>query len=390
MIILLSDPVVVWGAELSSALPLSSSRVKMASERVEVVLGEDSAIVHVSYVFVNRGPAVKLQVAFPGQESMRRFVAKVNGKRLKTGEKRYLSAKVQDSSLVLPEGFDVAEEVLSWFGDSPWFVHELSFAKGETLRLTHSYTVGVGSDSHIFGYKEFRYYLRTGSLWAEAPDLIEVEVKLERVPAECFLGFPEPPIKPLGYVVSGNRLRWRWTAQEPNEDISITFREPEALWEGKKLRESEELRALFDRDPSTGIPLRKGDSLFIVIGNPQALSMYAYLNPERNYRIIPRLLDSLSLRFSSEESPVATCLLFCNPEQTWLGVVFGLPAIACNSAEGMRCRFVGEPGKPLPVVGVLVVAEGDGTLGEVEFYPRPAGFFNEDFWRENQRYFKGD
>jgi hypothetical protein len=29
-------------------------------------------------------------------------------------------------------------------------------------------------------------------------------------------------------------------------------------------------------------------------------------------------------------------------------------------------------------------------LGEVEFYPRPGGFFNEDFWKENQRYFKGD
>ena len=409
LLILLADPVSVWGAELSSLVPLSSSQVKMVSEKVKVVLAEDSAVVQASYVFVNLGPAVKLQVAFPKQASMRGFVAKANGKKIKVNEGRFLFQEIyQDSTLRLPEGFEVAEEVFSWFGDNPWFVHQLSFGKGETLRLTHSYIVGVGSDSHTYGYREFRYYLRTGSLWAGVPETVEVDVRVDHVPAACFCGFGSPPIKPVSYVVSGDTLRWVWTNREPDQDIYIVFREPDALWMGKKLTVPEGLAALFDNDPGTGISLREGDSLFLVVGNPQALSMYAESDPERLFRIIPRFADSLSLRFTGLLAPLgegwapyrivprATCLLFCDTENTSLGQVFNLPAIAGNGVKEpgawqWRCAFVGKPGKPLQVVGILVVAgKGTGILGEVEFYPKATGLFGETFWKENQRYFMGE
>ncbi|MEO0179775.1 MAG: hypothetical protein ABIM74_10370 [candidate division WOR-3 bacterium] len=403
--LLLSDPVVVWGAELSSLVPLRSSDVKMVSEKVRVVLNQDSAVVRASYVFVNLGAPVSLRCAFPKQESMRGFTARVNGKKVSVSEGGPLFHELQDSTLRLPEGFEVAEEVFSWFQDNPWFVHQLSFAKGETLRISHSYTLGVGSDSHTGGIREFHYYLKTGSLWAEAPETVEVEVVADRIPAECFMGFGFPPISPLSCSVSGDTIRWTWTNQEPSEDISVIFREPNALWIGRRLMGQDDPDALFDGRRETGISISEGDSLLLVLGNPQALSLYPERDPERCFRIIPRFLDSLCIEFTglvgisgqgqlpSAIVPGARCLLLCDTSAVMLGEILNLPALNGNPRsikDAWRCYFGGESWMGLPVIAILIVAEsGTGTLSEVKLYPNPVGFFGEGFWRENQIYFKG-
>lgn len=142
--------------------------VRMASERVTVVIHRWHADVRCDFVFENQGPAVAVKMGFPDFHSnweigekaktiYERFISYVDGRRVRTTLEPKLYAKTS-GGIDAPSAFQTKV---------------VQFSKNQQHRVVELYRVHLGSlalsgttpKAHYPAIKAFDYIFHTGSTW---------------------------------------------------------------------------------------------------------------------------------------------------------------------------------------------------------------------------------
>ncbi len=199
-----SNDTAVWGVGGVIEPMKSHPSVELRSHRVMVTLTPSYADVECTFVLHNTGQATSVLIGFPESgggvdvdptRGFERFRSYVDGKRVKV---RVINAEKERDSY--------------W----RWYVKRVSFRAGQTRVVRNTYRMSLG----LFGTGErfFEYVLTTGASWKGAIGRSEIVVRL--------VGLDEAiwwQIKPTGYRRERNRIVWRLSNYEPEENLYIAF-----------------------------------------------------------------------------------------------------------------------------------------------------------------------
>jgi hypothetical protein len=228
MIILLANAPKIVRANASVYLgdgyqvyPIQNSDVKFAAETIVITdnhaFGRDLKklskrfAVDVDMTFKNHGPDTTLQMGFPVMiddsggrvyEIDTRFRTWVNRKEVEVIRKQGMPNPLKDD----------------WHFSKTVYTYTVSFKKGETKKIKHSYNVS-GTDSNT-GRWELRYYLRTGALWKGVIEDFLLIYKTHIAKAKDIIGFLP---REQRAVLKGNELDlfWNFKNFKPKNDFLV-------------------------------------------------------------------------------------------------------------------------------------------------------------------------
>ena len=206
---ILADDTVFEG-EGETVWPVENKEIEMVAETVMVRPGQKGWDVDCIFVLRNTGEAAEVQVGFPdlpkrspgdeyGQGTIENFRCFINEEPVQVEFKKSIQSPL-DSSLKYPYAY----------------IWTMSFKKRQTTRVTNSYSFkGMFSSNGLIW---LRYVLKTGTLW---------KGKIKKAILEFDLGEIDPrfvtSIRPSGFVIRKNKIRWTFSDFEPKEDIEITY-----------------------------------------------------------------------------------------------------------------------------------------------------------------------
>jgi len=231
--------------------PIQNSDVQLVAETIVITdsyafrdgprFGSDRFTINVDMTFKNQGPDTTLQMGFPiiivyrDSESIEiktNFRTWVNGKEVAITRK-------QGMPNPLKEDMDFSKTV---------YTYTVSFKKGETKKIKHSYNVG-GTDFNT-GRWELEYILRTGALWKGRIEDFSLTYKTHLAKAKNIIGFRP---REQRAVLKGNALDllWNFKNYKPKKDFLVvggaTDINPTLLVESSL---SEDMKAIAS-DPTT-------------------------------------------------------------------------------------------------------------------------------------------
>lgn len=201
--------------------PIQNSEVQLAQETIvitdEHAFGRDLKklfkrfTVTVYMIFKNHGPSTTLQMGFPvltddrdgeSVEIKTNFRTWVNGKEVAITRKQGMPNPLKDD----------------WHFSKTVYTYTVSFKKGETKEIRHSYNVG-GLDVNT-GRWELRYILQTGALWKGVIEDFTLIYKTHISKAKNIFGFLP---REQRVVLKGNELDLLWNFKnfKPKNDFLV-------------------------------------------------------------------------------------------------------------------------------------------------------------------------
>jgi len=156
--------------------PINNNDVQLFSETIDITLFQNYYTVEVNYKFVNRGKEQTVVMGFPSSDGSKVNDLKIelNGEKLQT-QSRPGSWEIDVNSEYLHTDPTSIMESLNQFE-----CFEVNFKEGETKHIKDSFKQNyVGTD-----VMSFFYVLRTGSLWKDKINSIEIRVHSENAPSE--------------------------------------------------------------------------------------------------------------------------------------------------------------------------------------------------------------
>jgi len=211
----------VYSGDGYNVYPIQNSDVQLAQETIVITdnyafsggprFGHDRFTINVDMTFKNHGPDTTLQMGFPvlidardgeAVEIKTHFRTWVNGKEVKITRKQGVPNPLKDD----------------WHFSNTVYTYTVSFNRGETKKIKHSYKVG-GSDTSV-GSWELKYILRTGALWKGVIEDFSLTYKTHISKAKDIVGFLPREQKA---IVKGKALHLLWNFQnfEPQNDFLV-------------------------------------------------------------------------------------------------------------------------------------------------------------------------
>jgi hypothetical protein len=209
----------VYSGDGYDAYPIQNSDVQLAAETIVITDNQafgrdlkrraDRFTINVDMTFKNHGTDQTLQMGFPvlvkdrGGELFEidtRFRTWVNGKEVKVIRKEGMPNPLKDD----------------WHFSKTVYTYTVSFKKGETKKIKHSYNVS-GTEFNT-GRWELRYILRTGALWKGRIEDLSLIYKTHIAKAKDIIGFLPREQKA---VLKGNELDllWNFKNYKPKNDF---------------------------------------------------------------------------------------------------------------------------------------------------------------------------
>jgi hypothetical protein len=215
--------------------PVAVDQVEMQSEKLDIELRQEGAVISIVYQLRNPGPAVKVEMGFPCSVSLglddafdikapkkarppvqlERFSLKADGKPLK--------ARLVEDGAVFP-----VSTVGAAGGSAPmltgWQVVKLPFAAGQTRTVSVSYlnpwhqNVDYISDNQYTTPPAMRYLFSAAALWKGPIKTGEVTIRATGVdPESVALSHPKR------FQRNGREWKWSFTDFEPTlqDDLEI-------------------------------------------------------------------------------------------------------------------------------------------------------------------------
>ncbi|MHB9028657.1 MAG: tetratricopeptide repeat protein [Candidatus Latescibacterota bacterium] len=188
--------------------PLRDVPVRMASEKVDVIIDNNIAEITCRFFLRNEGKPDTLLVGFPRGRD-----AEIYDFRAWAGDKD-LTVTTSATDPVF-DGNGLSEKEIPWWKT---FLVKLP-ATGRTIEVGNTYWTrlfpvgGMGNED-----LRFVYILKTGALWKGIIGDAEITVTLRNTnPGQV------ATLSPAGYTRKGNTITWRLKNFEPQEDIEITI-----------------------------------------------------------------------------------------------------------------------------------------------------------------------
>ncbi len=170
--------------------PIQNAEVQLAAETIVITdniafgrtppVGKGRFTINVDMTFKNHGPDTTLQMGFPvlvkdrgGKlfEINTYFRTWVNGKEVRVIKKHGVPNPLKDD----------------WHFSKMVYTYTVSFKKGETKKIKHSYNVS-GTEFNTNRW-ELRYFLRTGALWKDVIEDFSLIYKTHISKAKDIIGF---------------------------------------------------------------------------------------------------------------------------------------------------------------------------------------------------------
>lgn len=201
--------------------PIQNSDVQLAAETIVITdnhafsggprFDSNRFAINVDMTFKNHGPDTTLQMGFPviidardGEEVeiKTHFRTWVNGKEVPITKKQGMPNPLEKD----------------WHFSQTVYTYTVSFKKGETKEIKHSYNVG-GTDVST-GRWELRYILKTGALWKGVIEDFSLIYKTRLAKAKDIIGFRPHEQKA---VLKGSELDllWNFKNYKPKNDFLI-------------------------------------------------------------------------------------------------------------------------------------------------------------------------
>jgi hypothetical protein len=198
--------------------PIQNSDVQLVAETIVITdnyafgrapsFGDNRFIINVDMTFKNQGPDTTLQMGFPvmaddeAGEVDTHFRTWVNGKEVTITKKQGVPNPQKDG----------------WHFSKTVYAYAVSFKKGETKEIKHSYNVG-GRDFNT-GRWELRYILRTGALWKGVIEDFSLIYKTNIAKVKDIIGFLP---REQRAVLKGNELDFLWNFKnyKPQNDFLV-------------------------------------------------------------------------------------------------------------------------------------------------------------------------
>jgi hypothetical protein len=201
--------------------PIQNSDVQLAAETIVITdnyafsggprFGHDRFAINVDMTFKNHGPDTTLQLGFPvmideevGEsiEIQTNFRTWVNGKEVPITKKQGIPNPLKGD----------------WHFSKTVYTYPVSFKRGETKKIKHSYNVG-GSFSSVKRW-ELQYILRTGALWKGVIEDFSLIYKTHIAKAKDIIGFLP---REQRSVLKGKELHMLWNFKnfEPQNDFLV-------------------------------------------------------------------------------------------------------------------------------------------------------------------------
>jgi len=155
--------------------PIINKDIQLYCETIDIVLKQDCYFVEVNYTFVNHGKSQIVEMGFPSNEKYKviDFSAYVDEIPILTKTKpgywnfklksKYIGADILDSTINAFECFNV------------------NFDEGETKHIRNTYKQEY-TPNYGGGRVSFFYILKTGSLWKDKIESIELNVNSDKAP----------------------------------------------------------------------------------------------------------------------------------------------------------------------------------------------------------------
>ena len=199
--------------------PIQNADVQLVAETIVITdniafgrtppVGKGRFTINVDMIFKNHETDTTVQMGFPvmiddsgGElhEIDTRFRTWVNGKEVKVIRKQGMPNPLKDD----------------WNFSKTVYTYTVSFKKGETKKIKHSYNVS-GTDDNT-GRWELRYFLRTGALWKGVIEDFLLIYKTHIAKAKDIIGFLPREQKS---VVKGKELHMLWNFKnfKPKNDF---------------------------------------------------------------------------------------------------------------------------------------------------------------------------
>jgi len=211
----------VYTGDGYNVYPIQNSDVQLVAEKIVITdnyafgrgprFGDTRFIINVDMTFKNHGPDTKLQMGFPvmineevGEsiEIKTNFRTWVNGKEVAITKKQGIPNPLKGD----------------WHFSKTVYTYRVSFRRGETKKIKHSYNVG-GSLSSVKRW-ELQYILRTGALWKGVIEDFSLIYKTHIAEAKDIIGFlPQEQRSMLkGKILY---LLWNFKNFEPQNDFLV-------------------------------------------------------------------------------------------------------------------------------------------------------------------------
>ena len=209
----------VYSGDGYDIYPIQNSNVQLVAETIAITdnhafgrapsFGDNRFIINVDMTFKNKGSDTTLQVGFPvmineevGEsiEIKTNFRTWVNGKKVAITRKEGVPNPLNDN----------------WYFSKTVYTYTVSFKKGETKKIKHSYNVG-GTHFNT-GRWELQYFLRTGALWEGAIEDFSLIYKTRISKAKNIFGFLP---REQRSILKGDELHilWNFKNFKPQNDF---------------------------------------------------------------------------------------------------------------------------------------------------------------------------
>lgn len=220
--------------------PVNVDNVEMLSEKLDIELKRDAALISITYQLRNPGDAVKVEMGFPcavavktdlddkGHEIPVNSIPQLEGFTLTADGSRVASKLVKD--LAKPGANEAPEAEIESSIITGWQVVKLPFAAGQTRTVSVTYrnpwfrNVFYLSDNVSRSAPMMSYLFSAAALWKGAIKSGEVTVRATGIdPDEVSLSHPKR------FKRDGNRWTWTFSDFEPTlqDDLEIVAGEGE-------------------------------------------------------------------------------------------------------------------------------------------------------------------
>jgi hypothetical protein len=157
--------------------PINNNDVQLLSETIDITLFSDYYAVEVNYQFLNQGKEQTVMMGFPSLKEGKVMDLRIESK----GEKLQTQTKPGSWNFNLESKYIHADPTAIMKLDA-FECFEVNFKAGETISLKDSYKQNYTNERH--GRESFYYILKTGSLWKDKINSIEIRVHPEKAPSD--------------------------------------------------------------------------------------------------------------------------------------------------------------------------------------------------------------
>ncbi len=207
----------IFSGDGETLFPVKTADIQMVTDSVVIKRGYGLGwTVEVVATFKNSGPDTVVQIGFPFEyETPETAGTEFEGEYPVTPDFR---AFVNGQSVpVTPK-----RGVLAPDSDIPYalvYLFEVSFQRGESKTIRHTYTVG-GIEMNSMGGARFTYVLKTGSLWKDSIEKLSITLELDKKDASYWQSVSPAEQKA---VEQDGKLHLYWTYEniKPRFDLIV-------------------------------------------------------------------------------------------------------------------------------------------------------------------------